>query len=75
MTPKVWWWAEYLRESKRCGAVFNVDAPGPAGDGVNFDEDYRRIILSRSRARPRKPIDCIDAWAKRRNIPVRYDQH
>jgi hypothetical protein len=70
--PQVWWWSEFQREYKRCGVIFNVDGPGPAGDGILIEKDFSGLILSRSRARPRKQIDCIASWAKKRHVRVRY---
>ena len=66
------WWNDFKREHDRCGLVFNVDGPGPAGDGVLIEKDYSGLILSRNPARPRKPINCIAEWAKRQGLKVRY---
>lgn len=73
--PQVSWWKDFQREYKRCGVVFNVDGPGPAGDGILFDKDFSGLILSRSTARPRKPIDCVALWAKRHKVRVRHNQY
>ena len=70
--PQPVWWNAFKQEHDRCGLVFNVDGPGPAGDGVMVEKDYSALILSRSRSRPSKPIACIAAWAKRNGIRVRY---
>jgi len=66
------WWSAFEREHDRCGLVFNVDGPGPPGDGVLIEKDFSGLILSRSSARRRGPINCIAAWAKKNGIKVRY---
>ena len=71
--PQPVWWDAFKRERDRCGLVFNVDSPGPSGDGVLVDKDNGRLILSRKKGRPRKPIACVAAWAKRNGIKVRYE--
>jgi hypothetical protein len=65
------WWRDFRLAYNRCGIVMNVDAY-PAGDGVLIEKDYRGLILDSSRARPRKPIQCIASWAKRRGLKVPY---
>lgn len=65
------WWSEFKRAYRRCGIVMNVDA-FPPGDGVLIAKDNRSLLLDSSRARPRKPIQCIAGWAKTRGMKVRY---
>jgi hypothetical protein len=65
------WWNEFRREYSRCGLVFHVEGD-PAGDGVLIDKDYEGLLLSSSRKRPRRPIQCIAAWATRHSLKVRY---
>lgn len=66
------WWVDFQQAYKRCGLVFNVDGPGPAGDGVDLEEDYSGLILSSDQQRPQKSIECIAQWAKSRGLKVRY---
>ena len=65
------WLSDFERAYDRCGIVLNVDA-FPAGDGVLIEKDNRGLILDNNRARPRKPIQCIARWAKKRGLKVRY---
>jgi hypothetical protein len=53
--------------------IFNVDGPGPAGDGIWFEKDYSGLILSRSIARAQEPIKCVALWAKAHKLAVRYN--
>jgi hypothetical protein len=71
--PQVWWWRDFQTEYKRCGVIFNVDGPGPAGDGIWFEKDYSGLILSRSIARAQEPIKCVALWAKAHKLAVRYN--
>jgi hypothetical protein len=66
------WWNDFKREHDRCGLVYNVDGHGPPGDGVLFEKDYSSLVLSRSPVRPREPIRCIAAWAKKHGLKVHY---
>jgi hypothetical protein len=70
--PQPAWWNAFKQQHNRCGLVFNVDGPGPPGDGVLIEKDYRGLILSRRSARARKPLDCIATWARKNGIKVRY---
>ncbi len=70
--PHVRWWNGFERQYQRCGLVFNVDGPGPAGDGILIEKEYSGLILSSSHKRPRKPIECIDMWARKHGLKVRY---
>jgi hypothetical protein len=72
-SPQPAWWADFQRAYKVCGLVFNVDGPGPAGDGVLIEKDFSGLIMSRSH-HPQKPISCIAKWAKTRGLKVRYRQ-
>jgi hypothetical protein len=71
-SPRPIWWTDFQNAYKRCGLVFNVDGPGPAGDGVIFQEDFNGVVLSSNRRRPQKPIRCIGRWARSTRIKVRY---
>jgi hypothetical protein len=73
--PQVWWWKDFQTEYKRCGVTFNVDGPGPAGDGILIAKDYSGLIVSRNTARAQKPIKCIVAWSKKHKLPVRYNRN
>lgn len=64
------WWSDFKHEYERCGLVFSVEGK-PAGDGVLIDR--RGLLLSSSRKRPRKPINCIGAWARSHGLKVRYE--
>ena len=57
-------------QTKICGIVFNVDGPGPAGDGVLIDRDMRGLTLSNTRAKP--GMRCMARWAKQRGLRVRW---
>ena len=70
--PHVWWWSDFQRAYQQCGIVFNVDGPGPAGDGVLIENDGSGLTLSRNRRRPAKPIQCIGVWASQAGLKVRY---
>ncbi|WP_169476136.1 MULTISPECIES: hypothetical protein [unclassified Novosphingobium] len=71
-SPRPIWWADFQRAHKRCGLVFNVDGPGPGGDGVIIEEHFTGLILSNDRRRPQKPIRCIAKWAKSTGLKVRH---
>lgn len=71
-SPYPAWWADFQRAYERCGAVFNVDGSGPAGDGVLIEEDFSGLILSIDRHRPQKPIGCLAQWAKTTRLKVHY---
>lgn len=62
---------ELSRQLDKCGLVFNVDA-FPPGDGVLLGREGRTILLSHNRHRPRRKIDCVAHWAKKRGLKVRY---
>ena len=61
---------EVRRQTKACGLIFNVDGPGPAGDGVFLDEDMRGLTLSSTR--PRDGMACMARWAKQRGLRTRW---
>jgi hypothetical protein len=71
--PPEWhWWRDFQQEYKRCGVVFNVDGPGPVGDGITFDDNFEGLILSTKRKRGQKSLACVARWARKQGIAVRY---
>ena len=71
-SPYPVWWSDFQHAYKRCGVVFNVDGPGPAGDGVLIEEGFTGLVLSSDPHRPQKPIHCLALWAKTAGLKVRY---
>ncbi len=61
---------EVRDQTKTCGLVFNVDGPGPVGDGVFLDEDMRGLTLSSSR--PKDGMACMAHWAEQRGLRVQW---
>jgi hypothetical protein len=61
---------EIRSQTKVCGLIFNVDGPGPAGDGAFLDNDMLGLTLSS--IRPKDGIVCMARWAKRRGLVVRW---
>ena len=71
--PPEWhWWKTFQGEYHRCGVVFNVDGPGPVGDGITFDENFEGLVLNTSRKRDQKSLACVARWARKHGIGVRY---
>ena len=62
--------AEVREQTKLCGLIFNVDGPGPAGDGVLLDKDMLGLTLSSTR--PKAGMTCMARWALRRGLHIRW---
>jgi len=59
---------------RRCGFVFNVDGPGPPGDGIHMVNDHKLLI--ERRPNEQKKRECLSSWARShgfvvRQIPIR----